>query len=306
MSAPTPTATRVNAALASFTSNVIELDVQILGAQIMRLIKDVGQLEVVSIGDLKVLGKSATDLPKDVAEAMTYGTKFFDAVYYFSLEQAVRPTIVAGVDDSAKQDEIVMLTKKRLLWTAIFLMLRGSYPESQGSVIGTDIPAFLVNICGMNESPSECAAGLASFGLKSINPAWIRQIQWSTFASPIRQRLALGLAGYRAMAPFKLYDCKPGVEQPVRDAYEWVKRASQLPPDYAILSCTRSAVLIGRLGSWNKALANLTLECFTKEQIEELETNKILYAIPKRDPRADTWKAWVSGGDLVLSEPIGL
>lgn len=306
MAQPTATGTRVNAALARFTSNVIDLDVKILGAQIMRLIKDVGQLDVVLIGDLKVFGKSGQEPPADVTEAMTYGTKFFDAVYYFALEQQVRPTVVAGVDESAKLEETVMRTKRRLLWTAIFLMLRGSYPESAGMQPGTDIPAFLLNICGMDESPLNCATGLASFGLKSISPTWIREIKWNTFAAPIRQRLALGLAGYRSMAPFKLYSCKQGVDQEVRDAYEWVKRASQLPPDYAILSCTRSAAMIGRLGSWNKALANLTLECFTREQIEEMESIKILFAIPTRDPRADTWKAWVSGGDLQLTDPIGL
>lgn len=300
------TATRLNAALARFTSNVIDLDVQILGKQIMRLIKDVGQLDVVLIGDLQVFGKSLTQAPGDVTEAMTYGTKFFDAVYYFSLEQQVRPTILVGSDESDKLEENMMRTKRRLLWTAIFLMLRGSYPESQGMQSGSDIPAFLLNICGMDESPEKCAKGLASFNLKSISPAWIREIQWTTFAAPIRQRLALGLAGYRSMAPFKLYSCKPTADQDAKDAYEWVKRVSQLPPDYAILSCTRSATMIGRLGSWNKALANLTLECFTKEQIEEMETNKILFQIPTRDPRADTWKAWTSGGDLVLNDPIGL
>lgn len=298
--------TRINAALQTFTSTIVELDADVLGKQIMRLIKDVGQLQVITAGDLKVYGESETNPPKDVTTAMRYGTKFFDAVYYFSMEQTVRPNVVSGIDEVGKLDEIKMLSKRRLLWTAIYLMLRGGYPESTGSRPGADIPAFLVNICGMKESPATCAAGLASFDLKSINPEWIREIQWRTFAAPIKQRLALGLAGYRSMAPFKLYECKDNASPEAKAAYEWVRKIAMAGPDYSILSCTRSATLISKLGSWNKALGNLTLECFSKEQIEEMESIKILYQIPTRDPRADTWRAWTAGGDLVLSDPIGL
>jgi len=300
------TAARLSAALTSFQSDVIELDVALLGQQIMRLIKDVGQLEVVTVADLKVFGESETEPPKDVTDAIKWGTKFFDAVYYFALESSLRPGITAGTDIGGDLNVSVMLTKKRLLWTAIFLMLRGSYPESRGMVTGSDIPAFLVNICGMNESPFDCASGLASFNLGSISPLWIREIQWSQFAAPIRQRLGLGLAGYRSLTPFKMYECRPNASVEAKAAFDWVRRITQAPADYAILSCTRDANLISKLGSWNAALGNLSLECFSKEDLAEMESVRILYQIPTRDPRADTWRAWVSGGDLVLSDPIGL
>jgi len=297
---------RLRTSLASFQSTIIDLDVKLLGGQIMRLIKDVGQLQVVTIGDLTVFGKSENDVPADVSDAMRYGTKFFDAVYYFSLETSVRPTIAAGVDLSAKLAENMMLTKKRLLWTAIFLMLRGSYPESKGMTMGSDVPAFLSKICMMTESPFDCASGLASFNLGSINPNWIREINWSQFAAPIRQRLGLGLAGYRALAPFKLYECRPEASDEAKKAFKWVRAVTQAPLDYAILSCTRDAALIARLGSFNQALGNLMLECFTRAQIQEMETAKIIYQIPTRDPRADTWRAWTAGGPLSLNDPIGL
>jgi hypothetical protein len=297
---------RLRSALGSFQTSIIDLDVKTLGNQILRLIKDVGQLQVVTVGDLHVFGKSETELPVDVAEAMKYGTKFFDAVYYFSLEDKVRPKISVGVDGSDTLAHDLMLTKKRLLWTAIFLMIRGSYPESKDKIVGRDVPAFLSKICGMTESPWECADGLASFPLGSINPNWIREITWSKFAAPIRQRLGLGLAGYRALAPFKIYECKPDASAEARAAFEWVRRVTQKPLDYAILSCTRDAAIIGRLGSWNQALGNLMLECFTEIQLQEMENAKIIFQIPTKDPRADTWRAWVSGGELELKNEIGL
>jgi hypothetical protein len=300
------TTSRISAALTTFTTNAIDLDVKVLGGQIMRLIKDVGQLDVITVGDLHVFGESDTKPPVDVTSAMKWGTKFFDAVYYFALETQLRPNVVAGSDLGLELPTHVMKTKKRLLWTAIFLMLRGSYPESKGKVPGTDIPAFLTKICGMDESPFDCASGLASFNLSSVSPQWIREIQWAKFAAPIRQRLGLGLAGYRSLAPFKMYECRPDASEEAKAAFKWVRQITQRKPDYAILSCTRSVDLISQLGSWNAALGNLALECFSAETLVEMETVKIIFQVPKRDPRADTWRAWVDGGELKLDDPIGL
>jgi hypothetical protein len=298
--------TGFNAAFNSFKTTIIDIDIDALGSKIGGLIADVGQLNVVSVGDLKVYGASDGTSPKDVKEALQWGTKFFDAVYYFALSEAQRPAVKVGIDGSKDIGESMLVVKKRLLWTAIFLMLRGSYPESQGMRIGSDIPAFLVNICQMKESPADTANGLASFSLGAVNPRWIKKIDWSKFASPIRQRLALGLAGYRQLGPFKLYDCRSDADQSVIDAFNWVRSITSRKLDYSILSATRDPALISRLGSWNKALGNLMLVCFTDAQLQEMVTNKIIFSIPVRDPRSDTWKSWSAGGELSLEDPIGL
>lgn len=299
-------AARLQDALNSFKSTSIEIDLVALGKEIHRLIKDVGQLHVVTAGDLHVYSVDGVTPPADVREAMRWGTKFFDAVYYFALEAAARPKPAPGQDGMADLQAHLVAVKKRLLWTAIFLMLRGSYPTSTTGVVGADVPAFLVKICAMTETPAEVAAGLASFNLEGIDPRWIRQIEWQALAQPIRQRMALGLAGYRALGPFRLYDLKPGVTAEVSEAYHWVKKVTTAAPDYAILSCTRDAVLVSRLGSWNKALGNLMLECFTDAQLAEMGANKIIFSKPVRDPRADSWKTWSKWTDFALTDPIGL
>jgi len=295
-----------NAAFNSFKTTIVDIDIDALGSKIGSLIADVGQLNVVSVGDLKVFGSSDAKPPVDVKEAIQWGTKFFDALYYFALAEAQRPAVKGGISGINEIGESMLLVKKRLLWTAIFLMLRGSYPEAQGSRVGTDIPAFLVNICQMKESPADTANGLASFPLGAINPRWIKKIDWSKFAGPIRQRLALGLAGYRQLGPFKLYDCQNGADSSVLEAFNWVRSITSKPLDYSILSATRDPSLISRLGSWNKALGNLMLVCFTQDQLQEMVSNKIIFSIPVRDPRSDTWKSWSSGGELSLTNPIGL
>lgn len=300
----TTTTDRLQNSFGRMSAAAIDIPMDVLGEHIMRLIGDVGKLHYVSPGDLHVFGRDAAVPPASVEDAMRYGTKLFDAVYYFACEQTDRPTIQTGRDGRDTLAAEILMAKKRLLWTAIFLMLRGSYPSSTGNQLGTDVPAFLVNIAGMRESPAVVAGGLASFNLQNIPTGWIRFIDWSAFAPEIKQRLALGLAGYRMLGPFKIYNVRDGAPPDVVDAFNWVRQIGSQRPDYDILSATRSSSLIARLGSWNKSLGNLILLAFTPAQITEMVANKILFQTPVRDPRADTWRTWVSGTQIVLSNPI--
>lgn len=296
----------MQAALQSFSLDVINVDVKALGDLIQSQIEEVGLLHTLSSGDIKVHGSNGAQPPADVINAMKRGTKFFDAVLYFGMPVAQRPKVTAGQLVETAEATIIADTKRHLLWMAIFCMLRGSYPSSAGNSTGSDVPAFLRNICGMSMSPAELSSSLASFDLVNIPLSWIRQIQWSGMHASIRQRLALGLAGYRMLGPFRLYSPRPDASDDAIAAFNWIKAVTQAPADYAIMSCTRSPTLIGRLGSWNAALGNLMLECFTKEQIAEMVKHRLIFAAPVHDPRADTWRAWVAGGALVLNDPIGL
>jgi len=220
---PRMSSAKVKSALNGFESLTIKLDVNELGARINELIEDVGKLGVVSVGDLQVYANAEGAPPKTIVEAMENGTLFFDAVYYFANDTGTDVTLMPKVDTGMTKDQLITTAKQRLLWTALFLMLRGSYPESVGNDVGRDVPAFLRNICGMNESPANVAQGLASFDLKKIEPVWIRGITWSTFAAAIKQRLGLGLAGYRMLGPFKLYPCRADAPDEAKEAYEWVR-----------------------------------------------------------------------------------
>lgn len=293
-------------ALNSFQISTIDYDIEVLGRLIMAQIRDVGRLHLLSIGDLEVFSSDAATPPVDVKAAVRYGTKFFDALLYFAIEQPRRPVPQAGVDVGDDLPTVIMNTKRYLLWMAIFLMLRGSYPSEAGNNVGTNVPAFLRNICGMDISPLELANKLASFDLKNLNPNWIKQIDWSGFAPEIRQRLALGLSGYRMLSPFGCYQTRADAPQDAVAAADYIRQVLARPLDYAILSCTRSPEIVNRFKSWNKALGNLMLIVFTDAQLDEMVANRIIFAKPTRDPRADTWRGWVAGGLPLLNDPVRL
>jgi len=297
---------RLQTSVGNLSTDIIKLSPDALGTLIANLISDVGQLHFVTTGDLKVYGPAVNSPPTSIEMAMKYGTKFFDAVYYFACETSKRPVILMGADVADKFPAEVILMKKRLLWTALFLMFRGSYPSSSGNTLGSDVPAFLVTTAGMNESPADVAAGLASFNLLNIPTSWIKFIPWKEFAPEIKQRLALGVAGYRSLGPFLVADCRPDAPPDVRAAFDWVRHVASQPPDYQILSATRSADLIAKLGSWNKALANLSLLCFTQEQLTNMVATKILFKMPVEDVRSNTWKSWATNVQIEFNQPIGL
>ena len=82
-------------------------------------------------------------------------------------------------------------------WLALYVMIRGNYPESAGVVVGADIPRFLQVNCHMHVSPARLAHHLASFSLRKLPFGWIMRIPWNTMAQSMRNRLGQGIAGYR-------------------------------------------------------------------------------------------------------------
>lgn len=297
---------KMDALLNHFNRVELVMEFDALARAITHGIGTAAQLYSVTPEMLTVHSDGGGLAPANVEAALMNGTKFFDAIYYFHNNAPASVVLQPPVGGLGTLSNVKDSVSKRLLWMAIWLMLRGSYPSGMIRTAGAGIPAFLINICGMNEVPDVTSAQLASFALTSIGTGWVRYIPWHTMAQPIRQRLSLGLAGYRMLAPFKCYAIRGGAPADVAAAFAWVVNLANQAPDYRILSATRDPLLIARLGSWNKALGNLILLSFSPADIADMVANKILYAMPIRDPRADTWRAWAPAGPLVLADPIGL
>jgi hypothetical protein len=304
---------RLAQAAQTLRSTNIKISLDDLSRIINQAIQDVSKIHFVAPEDLNVYAVDATSTgtsvgtpPKDLVQALESGTKFFDGVYYFSMTEALRPAVKANPAGVTKDENLVAVAKQYLFLQALHVMIRGDYGKSTGTAAGADVPAFLSQICGMRVSPAALSAGLCSFSIEKVPKGWIKGLQWSDMAQSVQQRLGLGLAGYRLLGPFKLFPCKQDASPEAKAAYEWVKALAGQPFDWALHSATRDPGLISKLGSFNKALTNLVLECFTPEQIAIMINPqvKILSVQPIRDPRANTWISWGNSAPLVLKDPI--
>lgn len=112
------------------------------------------------------------------------------------------------------------------------------------------------------------------------------------------------VAGYRYFAPFKLYEIKVDANPLAQQAYTVARGIAQSPASWDIHPLARSPGVLTSHGNLNKNLMNLILECFTAEQIQQMATDRIIYAVPTVQPGHTNWKNWQSAPRIGNVNPI--
>lgn len=239
-----------------------------------------------------------------VAEAVEAGNKFFDSILYMCIPEDERPIPEehdAGVPiESYPASDI----GKAVFYLAFFLLTRGSVPSSNETSTGAHVPAFLQNILGLRRSPRYYADYLASFDLGKMEHSWIKYIDWRKIGPEAKNRLGLGLAGYRMFAPFKLYQPRADMPQALQGPFEWARSVAMSDMDWSIHSVTRDPNVLTRFGNLNKNLGNLMLEAFTAEQLAEMVAARVIFEIPRRDVRSGNYRNWRADELPVLDDPV--
>jgi hypothetical protein len=301
----------MHACLGGLRSNIVDIDLSLVGKELNNLIIPAARVHAVEIGDLnvfgdptKVTGDRTIAAPAGVMEAMRWGTKYFDARFYFMLQPARRPDVQAGTDCGKTDEQISAEVRTHLAWMALYLMLRGSYPSSVTKEAGRDVPKFLVDIFKTSLSPLGVAESLASFQLNKIDPRWIKEIDWSGAGAEFKQRLSLAVAGYRILGMFKVFRPKIDATEEEVAAYNWICNLARHPTDYNIMSATRSSTLIDRLGPWNKNLYSAIAQIFSVADIQEATALKILPAQANLDVRTNNWRTWPGTPLDFLNDPV--
>jgi len=291
----------------------VNVNPETLASVIQLFLTDVSKIHSVDKADLQIRKDPNNIVPDTVAEAIRYGTKFFDAVYYFTLDDkegvAMLPhysTDVSLKQLVTKEQDWIIRACNNLLVCYLHIMMRGAYPSNPKANEIQKVPAFFKSILGFDSPLGNVANELASFDLNKIDMSWVKLIKTGSFNIAIKNRLSLGIPGYRMLMPFKLYPLKSGVSQEVKAAYEWVQKLVNRGFYWDIFPPTRSSQVTQKLGPMNAALGNLMLECFTQDQLKEMaeQSLKIIFDVPKKDQRANHWRSWSAITDLELQEPM--
>lgn len=260
----------------------------------------------VSVSDLLIVSDQDT-IPsefRDIIEALAHGTRLFDALYYFSLPKGQRPVISAAMRNdipSSRQHDVIA----RAVFFQMFMVLtRGSPSMSDTSSAEGMVPKFLSSTMSLSDTPKNYASLICSFDLGLVDFRFIKQIDFSKLSAISRNRLSLGVAGYRNIAPFALFSPRSDASEDAKNAHEVVAKLARSPADWSIHPVTRSDAVTAYYGALNSTLCDLMVACFSKDQLTTMLNNKMIYSMPRSNPRATRWHGWTIGTMPHLREPI--
>jgi hypothetical protein len=258
--------------------------------------------------------------PRTMTECLNTGMKFFDSVVYLSLSDPKYCNYSAYDDakaneyfnDETKKLNIIRIAK--LVAVVYFhLLTRASYPSGRGTDKGTDIPAFQIQLLDAVTSGSKICNELANFDLKDLDGSWIRYINIGAMGKEFVNRLALGVAGYRNIMPFKYYQpdlvdaegtviaSREGIK-----ASQFLKNIADAPYDWNIHPLTRSASMVKDFGSLNQNAQNIMLEIYSDKTLTEMVKSKMIYRYPTYMPQYIQWKNWSIDTPVDLRAPMFL
>lgn len=229
---------------------------------------------------------------------LQHGMKLFDAVIWLT---AGKPSSHPLRQDPAMkiQDIPSMHDVARAVFYCYFmLVVQARYPVSSRSHEKPAIPNFLKSIMGMDEEQHVYVERICTFEPQKFDPTWAKYVKFQGFGREVLSRFGLGVAGYRSFGPFALYKPKSNLSPELSAAFEFAKKIATSEPTWDIHPLTRNPAVLTKRGNLNKNLGNLMLECFTDEQLKEMEKAKVIYRYPVVEPTHRNYTQWGSEDDI--------
>jgi len=292
----------------AYKETVVHIDPILVATALQQYVKNGSKITGV---DVKEINLNITDKIADIGSVtlpilLENGMKLFDAIVWLSAERSIRPDLV--VDPSMKSAGVPSMNEiaKALFYVYFFILTQARYPGVGTGEQLIKVPKFLTSVMGLDKGQEYYKSIVCSFNIAQFDPAWVRNIRFQGLGQEFLSRAGLGVAGYRLFGPFKLYSLKEGVSADVQRAYQVAQAFAKAPATWLVHPVTRSPDLLTSMGNLNKNLGNLILECFTDEEIVEMEKNRIIFARPEKDPAHRNWKQWTLesfdfSGDLIFS-----
>jgi hypothetical protein len=284
----------VQGLIGAFANQPILVNPEIIARFVQQFVTTGSKRSVVTVDDLEIIAPNtfAANSFSTLKEAIDNGTKFFDAVYYFSLAPANRPAIT-------KLDEIETekYTSTQELSLALFclyfwLLTRGNVPTITNGQQNQPTPNFLTSILAAPQNQALFLNRLASFDLMKIDHRWIKYIDSTPLGQEAKNRFGLGVAGYRLLDALVNNQPDNNPDQDVLNAIQSLRILYQKGPLWDVHPITRTATFLTIVKSLNKNLDNLISLAFTANKIDQMVTSKRLFRAPTYDNKYEEWKTW--------------
>jgi len=258
------------------------------------------KLTGVSLDDID---RTVIRMPSDprsvtLAELLVLGMRLFDAVIWITADRPVSHPI--QVDPTMRKESIPSMhdVARAVFYCYFMLVTQARYPVSSKEKDKPKIPNFLKAIMGLDDEQHVYVERICSFEPQKFDPAWARFVNFNGFGQEVLSRFGLGVAGYRYFGPFNLYAPKPGLPENLLNAYEFARTVARSPASWDVHPLTRNPNILTNRGNLNKNLGNLILECFSEEDIQEMEAAKVIFKKPQKEPTHRNYMQWKKEDDI--------
>lgn len=256
---------------------VIDFDSEKFGKFVFDYIGSALSLEYVMSSEIKVYGR-----PDDpIFVLLKNGTKIIDAVLakINDSSKVTYLTPVISVDDSEIATSI-----RDFSILVVYIMLRGDYPNE-----GVQLPKILVHY-GVDTSIVAKSRNLCSLELKRLPLHWIRHIPLNNLPVKVKNRLMLGMPGYRLINAIRLIK----VDYPEYNQFQgwFVKTFAGFHWD--VVTFTRSDEFIATFPDFSRNLMSFMAVAYEHTKLEEMVSTKVIFSMPESDVRYQAWRNWPS------------
>lgn len=280
--------------------NIVDINVSEIAVTLQTYLNRGSKLTGVSLDDVdtSVIRLPSNRESPNLVNLLEVGMKFFDALVWLSAGRPKKYPLV--VDPQMLGDQILSLHElsRTVFYVYFFLLTQARYPVHIAEKEAPKVPNFLKVILGMTEEQHVYVQRICSFAPQKFDPGWIKHVSFKNFGQEVMSRFGLGVAGYRMFSPFRLFACKEGLPSNLANAVQFACSVATSPATWDIHPLTRNVNILKNRGNLNKNLGNLMLDVFTKEQLEEMVSTKILFKMPERTSLALNYLAWGSENDI--------
>lgn len=169
-------------------------------------------------------------------------------------------------------------TKKNLAAVALCLLLRAKYPNDREA--GGEFPPFVRNLFKDLGTTDSVTSSLASFDIQLVPGKWIQNIDWNMASDVIKNRIMIGLPGYRHIQAICSYPIGKALTDQQLLAVNWVRMLRNMGYCWEIHPLTRGNDLMQTVGSFVGWLETLMTFAFTKDQLVTMVRNKVIHHMP--------------------------
>lgn len=268
---------------------------------IKRILK-LSEIKVYLDGDFAV---NATDKDK-LTLLLNNGTCLIDALLYLTgdntkmTKKPVASRLISPVyHDLATNKSDLRLASKFMAAAYLWILFRANWPSGDSKTLGPGVPTFIANILSTKpvtgESPfsgNEISANLASFELEDLDPSWVASIPLEGLGPETKNRIAVGIAGYRYIKIFGAIRPDNEVPAALVGAHKLMFRLARQPESWDIHPSTRAAEVSSFVKSINKGASNMMLLLYKQETLRSWAKGKMIPVMPKPHSSETGFMSW--------------